>query len=448
MDELEIARLVAEPESEWLERKAELPKKDDSKIRQTICSFSNDLSNRGKPSYLLIGVRDDGQLSGIQVDDALLLRLSSFRLDGNIQPLPSLTVARAEHKGQQLAIVTVWPADSPPVRCDGTAWVRVGPMLAKANPQEERRLTERKTASSLPYDQRPHLGATLADLDEAAFVTEYLPRAVSADVIRENHRPVEQQLASLRLYDLLRQVPTHAGILGFGKTPTDFLPGAFVQFTRYGGHDRTAQVLDHKDIKGPLHMQLQKLEALLPVQIQTPRMLAGSLRHEDRPDYPLAALREFVMNALMHRTYEATNTPIRLRWFTDRVEVYSPGGLFGRVTKENYLRESDYRNPGVAELLKTLGAVERFGSGITRAQAALQNNGNPAAVFEFEADSVNVIIHRVPRILQSAAKNLLHPVSSPASLEPGVPSAVSPAGDEADLPDEDTATPARPGAGL
>ena len=98
----------------------------------------------------------------------------------------------------------------------------------------------------------------------------------------------------------------------------------------------------------------------------------------------------------MHRTYESTNAPVRFYWFADRVEVQSPGGLYGQVTPENYERVNDYRNPVLAEVLKVLGYVERFGTGIARAIAALLANGNPKAEFEFEPTHVKLTVRRAP----------------------------------------------------
>ena len=85
------------------------------------------------------------------------------------------------------------------------------------------------------------------------------------------------------------------------------------------------------------------------------------------------ALRQLVRNAYMHRSYEATNTPIRVYWFDDRIEIHNPGGPFGSVTPENFGQPgiTDYRNPNLAEALRALGYVQRFGAGIAIARKAL-----------------------------------------------------------------------------
>lgn len=88
----------------------------------------------------------------------------------------------------------------------------------------------------------------------------------------------------------------------------------------------------------------------------------------------------------MHRNYEQTATPVRIMWFNDRIEIISPGGPYGSVTRENFGRPgiTDYRNPTIAEALKTLNFVERFGIGIKIARKELAQNGNPPLDFTVE----------------------------------------------------------------
>ena len=104
------------------------------------------------------------------------------------------------------------------------------------------------------------------------------------------------------------------------------------------------------------------------------------------PDYPIPALQQLTRNAVMHRTYEGTNTPVRCYWFNDRIEIISPGGPFGEVTAENFGSPgiTDYRNRNLADAMKVYGLVQRFGVGIAIAQKELTKNGNPPAKFEVQ----------------------------------------------------------------
>lgn len=98
----------------------------------------------------------------------------------------------------------------------------------------------------------------------------------------------------------------------------------------------------------------------------------------------MIALQQIVRNALMHRSYEGTNAPVRIYWYSDRVEVMSPGFLYGNVNQYNILEgETDYRNPLVAEAMYHLGFAQRFGFGIPQALKALAENGNPGPELSF-----------------------------------------------------------------
>ena len=108
----------------------------------------------------------------------------------------------------------------------------------------------------------------------------------------------------------------------------------------------------------------------------------------------MVALQQLARNAVMHRTYENTNTPVRIYWFDDRIEILNPGGPYGSVTAQNFGTPgfSDYRNPQLAAAFKVLGYAQRFGAGIAIARQALERNDNPPAKFEVEQNFVGVTI--------------------------------------------------------
>jgi ATP-dependent DNA helicase RecG len=102
------------------------------------------------------------------------------------------------------------------------------------------------------------------------------------------------------------------------------------------------------------------------------------------------------MGAVMHRSYDGTSAPIRVTWFEDRVEIQSPGGPFGRITRENFGQPgaNDYRNSYLAEAMKYLGHVQRFGFGITQARQEMEKNRNPALEFQVEEFHVGVVLRK------------------------------------------------------
>jgi len=381
MEDCELELLLADIESDRSERKASLSERD--KIREAICQFANDLPNHRLPGVLFIGANDDGSCAGLHVTEQLLLTLADMRSDGNILPFPTITVQKRTLRGGEMAVVVVQPSDDPPVRFRGRVCVRVGPRRAYATAEEERRLTEKRRARDLPYDVRPIPAANLDDLDLDLFRRTYLPSSVSDEILAQNDRSIEQQLASVRFSTLdLPPKPTTLGILVIGKDPRQLLPGAYVQFLRLEGKDLTDPIKDQKVIDGPLPDLLRMLDEVFEshISVSLDMTLSPAIQ---RPDYPIVALQQLAGNAVLHRTYEGTHAPVRISWFSDRVEILSPGGPFGQVNPENFGKPgvTDYRNPHLAEALRNLGYVQRFGVGIQLARRELDKNGNPQPEF-------------------------------------------------------------------
>lgn len=214
---------------------------------------------------------------------------------------------------------------------------------------------------------------------------------MAPSVLEENHRSIEQQLASLRLADL-DGAPTVLGLLVVGVDPTNRIPGAYVQFVRYEGNDVGGSVLDEQEIRLNVINTAERLESLLKGHLRSRLVEVTGFREEARPNYPFEALRELVMNAMMHRNYESSNAPVRIAWFDDRIEVTNPGGPFGQVRADNFDRVNDYRNPSLAAAMKSLGYVNQFGRGIGRVRAALARNGNPEADFAVDDASWTVTV--------------------------------------------------------
>lgn len=389
----QLLRLVGDLESDRVERT--ISTRDTDKFAQAICAFANDFPDHREAGYLLIGLEDDGRPSGLAVTDDLLLNLAAIRSDGNVQPLPAMTVSKRSLPGGDIAVVEVFPSDMPPVRYKGRVWIRVGPRRAVATEAEERRLSERRAGRMRTFDARPCAGCGLEGLVQDLFLVTYRGSAVAPEIIEENRRGLREQLASLRFYDLVQDCATHAGALLFGKDPCGWMPGAYIQFVQFDGETLADDALDERRFSGDLLTVLRELDAFVGVRVRARPVGASALREERDEDYPVVALRELLLNAVMHRAYGAT-APIRFHWFSDRIEIQNPGGLYGEATPENFPRQTAYRNPVVAEAMKALGYVNRYGRGIIRAQDALQRNGNPQPEFTFEPMYFLATIRRRP----------------------------------------------------
>jgi ATP-dependent DNA helicase RecG len=393
----EIRELLTDLESDRVERKSSMA--DPERICQAICAFCNDIPNHRQPGIVFVGVNDDGTCTGLQVTDQLLLNLAHLRSDGNILPIPSIIVQKRTVNECELAVVIVQPSFAPPVRYKGRAWIRIGPRRAVASVDEERQLSEKRRAKDLPLDITGVSSASLSDLDLDLFVRSYLPAALAPDVLASNNRTAGEQLAALRFATAPGanpQKPTVLGILVVGKDVTAYIPGAYIQFRRIEGIELTDATKDQKEISGSLLEVLKGLDDVLQAHISIATDITSGPTEVRSPDYPLVALQQIARNAIMHRNYDGTNAPIRVTWFSDRIEIQNPGGPFGQVTRDNFGKPgiTDYRNPHLAEALRNLGYVQRFGVGIALAKKALEANGNPDLEYEIEDAHVLAVLRR------------------------------------------------------
>lgn len=395
LSDTELIELIEDGESDRVEFTSST--RDLDKIREAICAFANDLPDHRAPGVIFIGLHDDGRCAALTIADKLLQTLGGLRGDGKIHPIPSLTVDKKTLQGCEVAVIQVEPSENPPVKVDGRCWIRTGPRRAQATPEDERRLTEKRRWVTQPYDMQGVSGATVEDdIDMRRFQEEYLPSVVSRDALAENRRDPVDQLKALRLVTQ-DGIPTVTAILMLGKDPRNWFPGAYIQFVRYDGGKVTAPIVDQAGISGPLSSQLRETDTLLRRYISVALDTSGDT-HIERPDYPFVALRELVRNAVIHRNYEGSNTPVRVTWFRGHLQISSPGSVYGEVTRDNFGTSgaTSYRNPTIAEAMKSMGFMEHFGRGIETAREALEANGNPQPEFSIEPTFVFATVKKRP----------------------------------------------------
>jgi len=378
--EEKVKELLADLESDLIERTISVK---ENKLGPAVCALSNDFPNHKQPGYILLGVNDDGKLAGMTWTDDELQTIGGVKSNGNVLPQPSLIVSPVfKFPEGEVVVVQVTPSPYPPVRYDGRCWIRIGPRRDKATVEEEKILIERRASYAKTFDLVPVLGASLGDLAIEYFKSTYLPTAIDKDTLKENGRTIEQQLASLRFFDATFQCPTNGGILLFGINPEFYLPGAYIQYVKFNGEEMNSDVEFEKKFSGALITELNSMDDFIKNNIIKERPVKkDSFQEETIRNYPFWALRELLMNAIMHRNYDS-NAPILIYEFSNRIEILNPGGLFGDVNAENFPNTSDYRNVVIAEAMKTLGYVNRFNYGVKRAIDELRKNGNEEPSFD------------------------------------------------------------------
>ena len=380
MDEEQVKKLMTDLESDRIERTSSFR---EDKLGPAVCALSNDFPNHRQSGYILLGVDDNGRVKGIKITDDDLQKIGNVKSNGNVLPQPSLVVSPVYSiDGGDVVVIEVRPSLYPPVRYYGRCWIRVGPRKAMASPEEERILTERRISYAKTYDLVPALGAALEDISVDIFKINYLPSAIDRETLLENGRRTEEQLASLRFYDIKEKCPTHAGILMFGLNPEFYLPGAYIQYIKFLGEEMTTEVAFEKKFSGALITEIRQLDDFIKGNIIKEKPIKkDSFQEQNIRNYPYWALRELIMNAIIHRSYES-NAPTYIYEFSNRIEIINSGGLFGEATAQNFPDASDYRNVVLAEAMKVLGYVNRFNYGIKRAIHELEENGNGAPNFD------------------------------------------------------------------
>ena len=376
----QIRKMLLDLESDRIERTIATTNTD--KFGEAICAFANDLPCNNKPGYLIIGAEDNGAVHPINVTDKLLRDIAAIRTDGNIQPQPSMNVQKVSLSEGDIIVVEVQPASFPPVKYKGKIYIRVGPRKGVASQEDEHQLYEKRASHITTFDAMPCIGCSIEDLDTSLFKQQYLPKAYPEDVLKEDGRSVEAQMQSLGFFDMRYNCPTYAGIIFFGKNVERHLPGAYIQYVRFGGTSRSAEVRSEYKFLGSLCKMLSQLDTFVDTTIVNRRPIpVSTLREETIIDYPHWAMRELLMNAVCHRDYEG-NGPIQFYQYDNRIEIINPGGLYGKATKENFPTVNDYRNPIIAEGMKVLGFVNRFSRGVFRVEDELKENGNGTPNFQ------------------------------------------------------------------
>ena len=381
LTEAELRKMLTDLESETVERTRAFDKAD--KMGQAISAFANDLGEHKKPGYLLLGVENDGRISGKRIDDEQLTSLGGLKMEGTLLPPPAMAMDTFHFPEGDVVVIEVFPSAYPPIRYRGQVWVRVGARKALASEEDLHILAERRQAAGVRFEECPCPAARLDDMELDLFRNIYLPRAIKAEVIDDDERPIKEQMAALRFYDRKTDSPTNLGLLLFGKHPEMYIPSAYLQYVKFDSKDNGGTILAEHAYKGPLIQTIAELDAFVKVGISSPRPVKiSALQEKTVCDYPDWSMRELLLNAVIHRDYQIGNAPIKFYEYSNRIELSNPGGLYGQANPENFPYVNDYRNPLLAEAMKIMGYVNKYNRGIAKIKKEMESNGNPPPVFD------------------------------------------------------------------
>ena len=379
-----LESLIAHGESETLEFKrstAEL-----RRAGEALCAFLN-----GEGGQVLIGVAPDGTIVGQQVADITLRDVAAML--GRFEPPAPIEMERVEVGEERAVIVLQAPSarEYAPFVFEGKPYRRVG-STTRAMPQDEySRLLLDRNHSRHRWENRPAVAVRLADLDRE-------------EILRTRQTAIEQRRlsagTSMDLGDILDRLGlrvdgqlTQAAQMLYGTRFLPDYPQALLKLGRFRGTSITGDILDNK--QEHLHAFAMAREAIawldrtLPLSARFP---SGSIQREDRLPVPADALREVVLNAVIHRDFSRAGSYVAIAVFDDRIEVRSvgdfPSGIGAEILATDH--PSILRNPLIAGAFHRTGAVEVWGRGTNRVIESCRAHGIAPPEFTEEAGVVTV----------------------------------------------------------
>jgi ATP-dependent DNA helicase RecG len=405
-------------ESKTLELKARLPQNE--QIAKTVVAFSN--TSGGK---LVIGVDDNRTILGLPEQDifALQERIGSIIFDRCYPAiLPEMYTANLE--GKTVLVIEMFRGNLLPyyLKEDGKnngTYLRVGIANRKADFEHILELERQKRNQS--FDEEICREQPLAQLDLTPLVARFKAQGKPLnDEKLRNLKLVQEEQGTL--------YPTQGLMILLGK-----LPHVTVKCARFKGTDMSV-FLDRKEYSGDLFTQLEQMEGFVKNHISLRGEIKG-LQRTDTYELPEAALREALINAVIHRDYTNQGRDIKVGVYDDIVNIVSPGGFPNTLTAEALMEgRSEIRNRVVARIFKELGYIEQWGSGIQRIKAACTAIGLTEPIIREKGDFVDVEFYRpvsntnekapdtaktVPSLMITPDYARLRPITpDPSRLEP------------------------------
>ena len=331
---------------------------------RTLCAFAN---TRG--GELWIGVKEDGEIVGTSLGkESLRDWAHQIREELGI----SAHLESGEVRGRKVVRIAVEESLYKSVRYRGRAYIRSGSSDRRATEEEETRWVLERTGQT--WDGLPEPRARWEDLDPEQI------RRFRRLCDRKGRRPIppdEDDRTVLRKLGLLLEndIPTRAAVLLFGREPQRFYLNAVVKIGRFRS---PTVIVDDREIYGTLFDQVEETLRYFREHLETRFEFTGEPAREVIWEYPLEALREAVINAVIHRDY-LDSGHVQVRWYDDHLVILSPGTLPPPLTLEDLKRphRSAPRNRLIAKVFYYAGWIERWGTGIQKILDECRNAGLP-----------------------------------------------------------------------
>jgi len=338
-------------------------------ILRTVSSFSNTSGGT-----ILVGIDDSKTVLGLADPKEAGEMLSSIISDG-ISPQILPEIDTLSWRDRSVVRIVVYPGPARPYFLSGLGaaegtYVRIGSTNRRADENIVHALE--RYSRGRTFDEEPVPDASSETIDFLA----------ASELFSEYRSLKQEDLQSLRVVTRFmdRLVPTVGGILLFGKIHEELFPDAWLQCGRFRGKTKK-NIIDNAEYRDYLPMLPTHAMEFLKKHMST-SITVGELRSTKRASFPVIALREAVINAVVHADYSLKGSPLRVSVFDDRIEIENPGLLqFGLTVKEMLEGVSVLRNRVIGRVFKEIGLIEQWGSGIQRMISECYDMGLPAPEF-------------------------------------------------------------------
>ncbi|HII71355.1 TPA: ATP-dependent DNA helicase, partial [Candidatus Woesearchaeota archaeon] len=326
-------------------------KRSTAELKEAIVSIAAVL-NKSMQGRVYFGVRNDGTVVGQTVTEQTVREIAQA-IANNIEPKVYPRIHEQTLEDKKIVVVETFGRERP-YYAYGRAYVRVGDENRQMSAQELEKMIIEKNKDKLRWDREICEGAKITDISREK-VEQFLRKA---DLSQE---PVEKALEKLNLTE--NSKITNTAISLFGKEPERFFFNLKLR-TAVFATDTTSMLLDMQEYTGDVFDLIDKAEEYILKNIHIGMIIEG-LRRVDIPEIDRKAIREAIINAFCHRNYYDHDS-VHIAIFRDRLEIRSPGLLYGGLTIERIKKEtvSKRRNELLAEMLHRVHYVERWGKGI------------------------------------------------------------------------------------
>ncbi len=370
LDDLKL--LIAEGEGLTVEFK----EKYTSKIDRDIVALAN-----AKGGFIVLGVNDNGKVVGEKLTNKIKAEILSLARNCD----PHVAIAKIS-QADNIVVIEVSEGDEKPYSCSSGYFRRLDAVTQKMTQKEVRTMFRETT--DISFESLPCKSFTFEDVSPIK-VKAFLKEAKAS--FRVNKDNLLSFLSSLSICK--DNKINNAGALMFAADINKFIPYSETTLGAFKGTNKT-HIYDRKDVRDDLLVQLNESMAFVKKHLN----VRSEIRELDRHDIyeiPLDALREALVNALVHRDYSMRGTSIYVSVFDDRVEIVNPGGLPAGITKANFGKESVRRNLIIADLFHRMGKVEKMGTGIERMKTLMREAKLKEPVFSSDS-FFHAIFYRNP----------------------------------------------------